>query len=329
MKITFFHWAYGDDSSIKRSFMPLIRELRKGYVVYEYSVPYIGSNPIHVVKNILFVYRKRSGNGVNHITGDIHYCIIGLLGVKSVLTIHDDFAFTTAKKGVFDRLYKWIFWLYLPIKLANKVLCISPTTKEAIDGLVKNNKTEVFPQHSLSENYTYSEDRKMKSSSIILQVGTLPQKNLETTLKALRNSTYELHVIRKMTCQQMQLAKELNVHVCNKYDLSDEQIVDEYKKADILVFPSLQEGFGMPIIEAQAVGCPVITSNRCPMSWVADEGALLLNDPLDEYELKACIEKVLYNLDFRNYLVQSGLRNIERFTLKNVVDRFIKLYQSL
>ena len=252
-----------------------------------------------------------------------------MLGVKSVLTIHDDFAFTTAKKGVFDRLYKWIFWLYLPIKLANKVLCISPTTKEAIDGLVKNNKTEVFPQHSLSENYTYSEDRKMKSSSIILQVGTLPQKNLETTLKALRNSTYELHVIRKMTCQQMQLAKELNVHVCNKYDLSDEQIVDEYKKADILVFPSLQEGFGMPIIEAQAVGCPVITSNRCPMSWVADEGALLLNDPLDEYELKACIEKVLYNLDFRNYLVQSGLRNIERFTLKNVVDRFIKLYQSL
>ena len=329
MEITFFHWAYGDDSSIKRSFMPLIRELRKGYVVYEYSVPYIGSNPIHVVKNILFVYRKRSGNGVNHITGDIHYCIIGLLGVKSVPTIHDDFAFTTAKKGVFDRLYKWIFWLYLPIKLANKVLCISPTTKEAIDGLVKNNKTEVFPQHSLSENYTYSEDRKMKSSSIILQVGTLPQKNLETTLKALRNSTYELHVIRKMTCQQMQLAKELNVHVCNKYDLSDEQIVDEYKKADILVFPSLQEGFGMPIIEAQAVGCPVITSNRCPMSWVADEGALLLNDPLDEYELKACIEKVLYNLDFRNYLVQSGLRNIERFTLKNVVDRFIKLYQSL
>ena len=329
MEITFFHWAYGDDSSIKRSFMPLIRELRKGYVVYEYSVLYIGSNPIHVVKNILFVYRKRSGNGVNHITGDIHYCIIGLLGVKSVLTIHDDFAFTTAKKGVFDRLYKWIFWLYLPIKLANKVLCISPTTKEAIDGLVKNNKTEVFPQHSLSENYTYSEDRKMKSSSIILQVGTLPQKNLETTLKALRNSTYELHVIRKMTCQQMQLAKELNVHVCNKYDLSDEQIVDEYKKADILVFPSLQEGFGMPIIEAQAVGCPVITSNRCPMSWVADEGALLLNDPLDEYELKACIEKVLYNLDFRNYLVQSGLRNIERFTLKNVVDRFIKLYQSL
>lgn len=329
MEITFFHWAYGDDSSIKRSFMPLIRELRKGYVVYEYSVPYIGSNPIHVVKNILFVYRKRSGNGVNHITGDIHYCIIGLLGVKSVLTIHDDFAFTTAKKGVFDRLYKWIFWLYLPIKLANKVLCIIPTTKEAIDGLVKNNKTEVFPQHSLSENYTYSEDRKMKSSSIILQVGTLPQKNLETTLKALRNSTYELHVIRKMTCQQMQLAKELNVHVCNKYDLSDEQIVDEYKKADVLVFPSLQEGFGMPIIEAQAVGCPVITSNRCPMSWVADEGALLLNDPLDEYELKACIEKVLYNLDFRNYLVQSGLRNIERFTLKNVVDRFIKLYQSL
>ena len=202
MEITFFHWAYGDDSSIKRSFMPLIRELRKGYVVYEYSVPYIGSNPIHVVKNILFVYRKRSGNGVNHITGDIHYCIIGLLGVKSVLTIHDDFAFTTAKKGVFDRLYKWIFWLYLPIKLANKVLCISPTTKEAIDGLVKNNKTEVFPQHSLSENYTYSEDRKMKSSSIILQVGTLPQKNLETTLKALRNSTYELHVIRKMTCHK-------------------------------------------------------------------------------------------------------------------------------
>lgn len=45
MEITFFHWAYGEDSSIKRSFAPLINKLKETNNVYEYSVPYLGSNP--------------------------------------------------------------------------------------------------------------------------------------------------------------------------------------------------------------------------------------------------------------------------------------------
>lgn len=327
MEITFFHWAYGADSSLKRSFAPLITELKKEHEVKEYSVPYDGGNPVNLIRNIVYVYKRRNRTGINHVTGDIHYCILGLIGVKSVLTIHDDYAMTQAKRGL-DKVYKWLFWLYLPIRMADRVLCISPATKEAIDKWVRNNKTEMLYPHSIDSNYVYSK-RQDAHPPILLQIGTAPHKNLETTLLAIKDLNVSLHVVRPMTSEQVTMAKELGIDFSNYENLSDEELVGEYRKSSIVLFPSLKEGFGMPIMEAQAVGRAVITSDLLPMSWVAGKNAVLLKCPLDAYELKDRIVDLLKDATLYHKTVKAGLENVNRFQVKNVAKMFVELYKSI
>lgn len=253
---------------------------------------------------------------------------MGLIGVKSVLTIHDDYAFTQAKKGYLGKLYKWLFWLYLPIKFANEVLCISPETKKSIDKLVKNSKTRILTQHCLNSNYKESVSEE-SNKPILLQVGTLPQKNLETTLKAIKGLYVQIHIIRKMSDEQIKIANSLNIDFVNLYDLSDEEIINEYKKAKVVLFPSLKEGFGMPIIEAQSIGRPVITSNLEPMNWVAGNNYPLLINPFSCEELRDSLIKLLNDEKFYKYSVSIGLENAKRFNINIVYTNFLSLYTKL
>jgi glycosyltransferase involved in cell wall biosynthesis len=329
MKITFFHWSKNSPPSIGRSFSPLISELSKNNEVQEYYVPYSGGAPLNLFRNIRFIYKHRNKQGVNHITGDIHYGVFGLIGCKSVLTIHDDYAYIKARRGVLDKIYKWLFWLFLPIKFANKVVCISNATKVKIDKLVTNKKTIIITQHSISKGFKYSPYVFNEESPTILQIGATVQKNLETTLKALKNIKCNLRVIKRMTSEQHFLAKQQRIKYSNAYDLTDEEILTEYKKADIVVFPSLYEGFGMPIIEAQTIGRPVITSNFSPMNWVAGNGALLLNNPKDINEYKTSILKIIKNRFYREELVEKGRLNTLRYNVTKVAEQYIGLYNEL
>jgi len=329
VRITYFHWSKTNNYSIVKSFRPLIDELKKEHEIREFHVPYAGASPINLLRNIIFVMKNRDNRGVNHITGDIHYCILGLIGCQSVLTIHDDYAIVKAKRGLLDKIYKWFFWLYLPIKFATKVICISNSTKSRIDRLVSNKKTQVLTQNSFNSNFKFSLKAFNTDYPRILQIGTSEQKNLESTLKAIENIPCELRVVKKMSNSQHQLAKSLNIHYSNIYDISDDDIIKEYIQADIIVFPSLYEGFGMPIIEAQAVGRPVITSDRPPMNWVAADGALLLDDPQNTEEYKSKILSLIQSERLRKELIDYGQINIKRFEVSSIYTHFVEFYQKL
>lgn len=328
MKIVFFHWNKKCGFSILRSFIPYIEALRKVHDVEEYSVPYMGANPINLIRNIWFVYKHRTNDGINHITGDIHYCILGLIGTKSVLTVHDDYAIVKAPSAI-NKLYKWLFWIFLPIKLAKRVVCISEETRKKISKLVKCCDMSVITQHTIPNNYRYCPKAFSVKCPIILQIGTTEQKNLETTIRAIRDVPCKLRVIKKMTDAQKKMADHFNINWTNAYNLTDDEILDEYKEADIVVFPSLYEGFGMPIIEAQAIGRPVITSNISPMNWVAGKYAALLNNPTDEYEYRKMISRLISDEQFRNGIVTAGLENVQRFCVDKVVERYVQLYKSI
>ena len=297
-------------------------------MVEEYNVPCYGASPLNLMRNILFVYRHRTKQGINHITGDIHYCILGLIGSKSVLTIHDDYAMVTARQNIIDKLYKWLFWYYLPIKLASKVLCISENTKQKIDKLVKNKKTEIFVHHTF-DNLSYCPQIFNKDCPVILQIGTNPQKNLESTIKALYGLKCKLRVVKRMNETQHQLARSLEINYTNVFDLSEEEIACEYNNADIIVFPSLFEGLGMIILEGQATGRVVVTSNIPPMNRVAGEGAYFLENPLDEKEYKTAIIKIINDSALQNKLIQAGLKNVRKYTINEVAPKYMNLYRQL
>lgn len=315
--------------SIKTGFTPLIETLSQKHKVEFWEVPYIGSNPIKMIKNILFVRRHSTKTGINHITGDIHYGIIGLLGRKSVLTIHDDYAIRTARKGWLDKIFKWIFWIVLPIQLADAVVCTNDSVKRSIYRIYKSKKLQVITHQAVPEGLYPKGKTFDKECPTILQIGTDTNKNLETTLEVIRGLHCKLMVLKEMTIEQEAKAKQYQINYVNKYNLPFKEVIRMYDESDIIVFPSLFEGMGAPIYEGQAAGKPVITTNRDPMNWVAGDGAVLLDDPknIDEYRMK--LFKIINDDDYRQEIIKNGIENAKRFSLDKVVSSYMELYSEV
>jgi glycosyltransferase involved in cell wall biosynthesis len=106
---------------------------------------------------------------------------------------------------------------------------------------------------------------------------------------------------------------------------SDEELWVLYSGATALLFPSLHEGFGWPLIEAQSCGCPVITSNRPPMTEVAGPAALYI-DPEDE---TAAAARIAADLDQLSLLREAGLRNAKRFDPASIIPAYVDFFEGV
>ena len=254
---------------------------------------------------------------------------MALLGFPSVLTIHDDYQVRGYSKYSLHYLYRWLFWIYLPIKYARAVVCISPSTKKCIEANGINKFMQVITHHDMTSDFPYSPKKFNLICPEILHIGTAPNKNLETTLRAVSKINCKLCVLKPMNKEQKQIADSLCVDYVNKFDITNKEVYEEYKNADIVLFPSLYEGLGMPILEGQSVGRPIITTNRDPMRWVAGKyGALFLNNPLDDKEIAKYIKQIIEDDSLRLNLINAGRKNIERFTLEYAIKSYLEVYKK-
>ena len=97
--------------------------------------------------------------------------------------------------------------------------------------------------------------------------------------------------------------------------------------ADILAFVSTYEGFGLPIIEAQAIGRVVITSNLASMPEVAGKGALFVN-PFSVEEIREGIVSLIENEHDRATLIKRGLENVKRFDKEKIANQYQEIYDE-
>ena len=101
-----------------------------------------------------------------------------------------------------------------------------------------------------------------------------------------------------------------------------------YNAAEVFVFPSIFEGFGLPVMESMASGVPTITSFGSSLQEVAGDGCLLI-DPFDTNSIVSGLEKVLSDQDFRRDLIDRGLRRAGQFGSDDLVKKTLAVYQSL
>ena len=106
---------------------------------------------------------------------------------------------------------------------------------------------------------------------------------------------------------------------------ANEELRALYSCADMLLFPSLQEGFGWPIIEAQACGCPVVTSDRAPMTEVGGEAATYI-DPND---IDSAASVIARRIHIRNQPCEKSLENVKRFNASLMIGHYLEQYELL
>src|SRR3989339_1108578 len=271
-------------------------------------------------------YRQQLGV-VYHVTGEVHFLTYLLKKKRTILTIHDC-VILEGTKGFKRWLYK-IFWYTIPIKKSKIITAISNSTKKEILKYVKcdPDKIVVIPDF-ISEKFKLNIKKFNAEKPVLLQIGAAPNKNIPRLIEAIKDIPCKLEIVGQLDEQIIQQLIENSVDYENFVNLSEDELVERYNNCDIVTFVSTYEGFGMPIIEANAVGRPVITGNIFSMPEVAGEAACLVN-PLDVNDIRNGILKILNDENYRSSLVVNGFKNTERFSTNEIVRKYTKLYSLL
>ena len=273
-------------------------------------------NLFGLIKECMFL-RKTYNNF--HITGDCHYVGILLAG-KIVTHTYHDFNYLSTLNGLKYLIYNFL-WVTLPVLFSKNVVFISPFTKDQAIRYNSRYKNKGVMIYNCVPEFVKKSCKNDSTKKKILAFNTGVQKNINTLINSLKDfKDIELHLIGKA----LSLDYPRNIKIYSYSSISHEKLEFLYSCSDLLWFASIHEGFGMPVIEAQQVGIPVITSNNSSLKWVSGNGAFFVNNPLDLEENKLAITKVLNDTEIREKLIFEGKENIKRFS----ISKFKKDYDN-
>lgn len=331
-KITYFFRPSSQNVSIERVFNTVSTSLPEGYS-YEYVIL---PNYLSEVKGFLGLIKaffkvsafcKNNAGEINHITGDIHYCAMFLPYSTTVLTIHDTVSLENLK-GL-KRRFIWLFWYFLPLMSAKNITCISPSTACQLIQLFPwaKNKITIIP-NPIGLEFKFKSKLFNKNNPIILHIGTRSNKNLDRVIQSLKDIKCHLRIIGKLTKLQLSLLLKNNISYSNQEFISNDQIVEEYVNCDIVSFPSIYEGFGLPIIEGQMVGRVVLTSHISPMKDVAGKGAYLVN-PYKLESIKNGFVELIANEALRGIILGNAKKNVLKYFPKKIAEQYCQIYNKI
>ncbi len=328
VQVIFRKPAHSGHYSIERSFSafwPYLSEDSAGVYVQKVvaRLPSRGLLPrLRIGLQMLFLRAD-----VFHISGDIHFAALFLPGRKTLLTIHDCGFMQHPqpwKRFVLSRL-----WLHRPVRHCRHIVAVSEATKADIvryTGCAEA-KVSVIPS-AIPPHFTPISKLFEAARPRILHIGSAPNKNLRRHIEALEGIRCVLHIVGRVGREERQLLERCGVAYECTPDLDDAGIVQAYADCDLLLFASTSEGFGMPIIEAQTVGRPVVTSNCSSMPEVAGVGGACLVDPFDVASIRAGVLRVIKDPDYREALVKRGFENVCRFRPQAIARSYCALYRA-
>jgi glycosyltransferase involved in cell wall biosynthesis len=298
----------------------------------ELDVKVIGNKTGHIWEQIdLPIYLKQNGsplllNLAN--TAPLFY-------QNKIAAVHD----VTHER--FPKTFSWKFRLFykllIPniIKTSKHTLTVSEFSKSEINKLygtdmknisvIYNAVNEIFKPKRTSENEKY-----------ILAVSSLSyQKNFHSLVKAfntLNLSDTKLFLVGGINTNlaSIELLREIeeNKHIVFKGRVDDNELIKLYSNAICFVYPSLYEGFGIPPLEAQACGCPVICSSAASLPEVGGSSVIYCN-PYSAEDIAGKIKMILDSESLQNDLKLRGFENLKRFSWKRSAKNIIEVIERL
>jgi glycosyltransferase involved in cell wall biosynthesis len=271
-----------------------------------------------------------------------------LARVKSVFTLQDLTFLVCPQTN--QPLNRWFRTLMIPrfLQAADAVIAASQCTKKDAVRLCGLDEAKIkVIYHGVSQRFGPVGPEAMSAvrqryglpGRFILSVGTIePRKNLTSVLEAyhaLRTGGAQLKLVivgkkgwlyggffRRL--RQLGLEDEV---ILTGF-APDEDLPALYSAADLFVYPSLYEGFGMPVLEAMACGAPVVTSSTSSLPEVAGEAALLV-DPTSVQELVTAMRSVLESKEVRDELRAKGLKQAGKFSWEETARETLAVYESV
>ena len=277
-----------------------------------------------VFTNIFWAYRVRGS--YNHIIGDVHYLLFGLFGTKTIITVLDS-SWLHNSKGV-KRLLMGVLYGRVALRLADVIVCISDfTMRELVDRLKLPQDKLRMIGCSVSPLYAPI-PRFSKETFVLLQVGTAHNKNLNTVVSAVSGLTCKMLIVGTLSDSQQTVLKSAKIDFVNYVNCSQQQVVELYGICDCVMFASTYEGFGLPVVEGQAVGRPVITSFIEPMVSVSG-GAALFIDPMNPASIRQAVVSLMEDQELYADLVHRGYTNAKKYSREEIGQQYIDLYEQL
>lgn len=263
---------------------------------------------------------------------------------KKVTTIHDIIPYE--RQEFFDSIIKKIYFKFFftfAAKYSHKIITRSQTVKDKIIKLFNVDSDKILVDYNCNMKMPEGQDiekiinnRKQRPRRNILFVGSLySNKNVISLIRAFKilkqqNSDLKLSIIgRKPPYYKVLKNEVIKLDLASDVEflgsVADEKIVEEYKRADIFVFPSLEEGLGVPPLEAMSYGLPVVSSNKSVMPEILAD-ACILTDPTAE-NIAFRVQKLINDKELYDDYVQRGFARAEYFSKLDF--NTIKLYNDL
>lgn len=331
----FYRKRYATAFSIERVFEQLGSIFaRRGIAVRHLELPLYNNTPTNVRQNMQWagtqVQSQASTRQIYHVTGDVNSIVFSLPAPTTVMTVHDCNPLLRYPKW-HPRywFYRWLIFEW-PARRVAAVTVISEKTKRELLELTNcpADKLHVIPNF-VDPAFDYQPRQFHADYPTILQIGVKPNKNLVRLAVALRDLPCRLEIVGQPTGTDLEALKANGIDFHWATGLSDEEVRHRYRDCDLLAFVSTYEGFGLPILEAQVTGRPVVTSDLSPHREVAGPDGAVLVDPERTDAIRTGVLRVIEDAAYRQILIQHGRANAARYHVEAIADQYLALYDRL
>ncbi|WP_350287505.1 glycosyltransferase family 1 protein [uncultured Croceitalea sp.] len=265
-------------------------------------------------------------------------------GIFKIVTIHDlIFLSHPHYYNFFDRIIYKLKFQYA-VNSADHIIAISEQTKNDIVQFLNVDESKISVVYQgcnrvYKQTYTIKEKERTKEKfklpdEYILNVGTIQErKNALSLVKAIADTDYHLVLVGK----EKAYAKKLHQYIAKNNlsnqvfflkDVGAEELAIIYQNATVFCYPSICEGFGIPIIEALYSNLPVITTKGGCFPEAAGPDSVFIN-PTNIDSIKAALASLYENPEKRKSMATKGYEYVQRFSDENVADNLLKLYKSI